>query len=49
MKYTLEVTFETDDNDPDEAEYVEAIRKDVKDAIENYSDTFNPIIKIWEA
>lgn len=49
MKYILEVTFETDDSDPDESEYVEAIRKDVKDVIENYSDTFNPTIKIREA
>lgn len=48
MKYILEVAFETDSLDPNEGELVEIIRSNVKDAIEVYSETLNPVVKIRE-
>lgn len=48
MKYILEVTFETDDLDPEEGELVEDIRHGVEDVIINYSMTDKPKVKIRE-
>lgn len=48
MKYTLQVDFSTDDFDSDEGELVEQIRHGVENVISELSETYEPMVKIWE-
>ena len=48
MRNMLQTSFEIDDFEPDAGEMVEAIRSELKETLQNYSNALNPNIRIWE-